>query len=158
MRNIRTFIVSALLLAGIGTLLFTAQDTQAYSVWGACEGGTNAAVCNGTGDSAPALIKNVINTILVVLGMIAVIMIIIGGIRYTTSNGDSGSTKSAKDTILYAVIGLVVAILAFAIVNFVVAAFSTGSGSGGATNNGPAAPAPAQPGGGTTIQPGTTNR
>ncbi|RYF28405.1 MAG: hypothetical protein EOO17_04880 [Chloroflexi bacterium] len=86
MRNIRTFIVSALLLAGIGTLLFTAQDTQAYSVWGACEGGTNAAVCNGTGDSAPALIKNVINTILVVLGMIAVIMIIIGGILRSPSS------------------------------------------------------------------------
>jgi multisubunit Na+/H+ antiporter MnhB subunit len=55
--------------------------------------------------------------------MIAVIMIVIGGIRYTTSNGDSSQVKSAKDTIMYAVIGLVVAILAYAIVNFILSAF-----------------------------------
>jgi multisubunit Na+/H+ antiporter MnhB subunit len=60
---------------------------------------------------------------LFILGAIAVIMIVIGGIRYTTSNGDSGSIKSAKDTILYAVVGLVVAMLAYAIVNFVVQSF-----------------------------------
>jgi hypothetical protein len=47
-------------------------------------------------------------------------MIIVGGIRYTTSNGDSGRIKAAKDTITYAVVGLVVAILAYAIVNFVI--------------------------------------
>jgi hypothetical protein len=50
-------------------------------------------------------------------------MIIYGGIRYTTSAGDSSHVKAAKDTILYAVVGLVVAILAYAIVNFVVGAF-----------------------------------
>ena len=156
MKLVRTLIATALIVAGFGALIFTAQDANAVNVWGACDGSSNTAVCGAKGDSAPALIKNVINTILVVLGMIAVIMIIIGGIRYTTSNGDSGSTKSAKDTILYAVIGLVIAILAFAIVNFVVGAFSTGSGSGGGTTNNPATPAPAQPGGGTTIQPGST--
>ena len=67
--------------------------------------------------------KNVINTFLVVLGMVAVIMIIIGGIRYTTSNGESAQIQAAKNTILYAVIGLVIAMLAFAIVNFVLDAF-----------------------------------
>jgi multisubunit Na+/H+ antiporter MnhB subunit len=51
-------------------------------------------------------------------------MIIIGGIRYTTSNGESSQIKSAKDTIMYAVIGLVVAILAYSIVNFVVDQFA----------------------------------
>ena len=65
------------------------------------------------------MIENVINTALYVLGMVAVLMIVIGGIRYTTSGGNSAQTKSAKDTILYAVIGLVVAILAYTIVNFV---------------------------------------
>ncbi len=68
-------------------------------------------------------IKRVVDTMLFILGAIAVIMIIVGGIRYATSNGDASNTKAAKDTILYAVIGLVVAILAYAIVNFVVAAF-----------------------------------
>jgi amino acid transporter len=65
-------------------------------------------------------IANIINILLFVIGAVAVIMIIIGGIRYVTSNGDQAQVKGAKDTILYSIIGLVVAILAYAIVNFVV--------------------------------------
>jgi len=68
-------------------------------------------------------IKWIVNVLLFVLGAVAVIMIIIGGIRYTTSNGESAQITSAKNTILYAVVGLVVAILAYAIVNFVLSAF-----------------------------------
>jgi hypothetical protein len=68
-------------------------------------------------------IKKIVNMLLYLLGAIAVIMIVIGGIRYTTSNGDSSAIASAKNTILYAVVGLVVAIMAYAIVNFVVRAF-----------------------------------
>lgn len=68
-------------------------------------------------------LRTVTNVLLFVLGAIAVIMIIIGGIRYTTSNGEASHIKSAKDTILYSVIGLIVAILAYAIVNFVLGAF-----------------------------------
>lgn len=84
-------------------------------------GGSSSSLCGATKqDDAPDIIKNVITTILIVLGMVAVIMIVIGGIRYTTSNGDASAIKSAKDTILYAVIGLVVAIFSFAIVNFVI--------------------------------------
>ena len=77
----------------------------------------------GSADELPDRIKTIVNILLFVLGAIAVIMIIIGGIRYATSAGDAGSIKGAKDTILYAVIGLVVAILAYAIVNFVLGAF-----------------------------------
>lgn len=69
-------------------------------------------------------IKTIVNILLFVIGAVAVLMIIIGGIRYVTSNGESAQLTSAKNTILYAVIGLIVAILAFAIVNFVVDAFS----------------------------------
>ena len=70
-------------------------------------------------------VKTVVNILLYMLGAIAVVMIVIGGIRYATSNGESSSIKSAKDTILYAVIGLVVAIMAYAIVNFVLTAFKS---------------------------------
>ncbi len=88
---------------------------------GESTGGDTSPLCNAAGkDELPELVKNLVNLLLAVLGFIAVIMIIIGGIRYTTSNGDSNSTKAAKDTILYSVVGLVVAILAYAIVNFVV--------------------------------------
>ena len=60
--------------------------------------------------------------LLFIIGAISVIMLIIGGIRYTLSGGDSGNVTAAKNTILYAIIGLVVAFLAFAIVNWVLGA------------------------------------
>ncbi len=73
---------------------------------------------------ANGMFTNVINTILFVLGAASVVMIVYGGIRYTLSGGDSSSVTAAKNTILYAVIGLVVAMLAFAISNFVVTALA----------------------------------
>ena len=90
------------------------------SVAGTASGGT---ICDSQGDDFYEIMKTIINTILMVLGMVAVIMIVIGGIRYTTSNGEASQIQSAKNTVLYAVVGLIVAILAFAIVNFVVEAF-----------------------------------
>jgi hypothetical protein len=68
--------------------------------------------------------KTITNVLLFVIGAISVIMLIIGGIRYVVSGGDSGAVTSAKNTILYAVIGIVVAILAYALVNFVITSFS----------------------------------
>lgn len=62
---------------------------------------------------------NIVNTMIFVVGAAATIMIVVGGLRYTLSNGDQGSIKSAKDTILYAVIGVIIAVSAYAIVNFV---------------------------------------
>lgn len=73
-----------------------------------------------TSDDLPKLVQNIINVLLFIAGAVAVVVIIIGGLRYITSSGDQGSIKAAKDTILYAVIGLIVALLAFAIVRFVV--------------------------------------
>ena len=69
--------------------------------------------------SVNTLIRNVINILLWAIGIVSVIMIIIGGIRYATSNGDSNQVSAAKNTIMYAVIGLVIAIFAYAIVKFV---------------------------------------
>ena len=62
----------------------------------------------------------IINAVIGVLGLACVIVIIVGGVQYMTSSGDAGKVKKAKDTILYAVIGLIVCVLAFAIVNFVI--------------------------------------
>lgn len=61
----------------------------------------------------------VINILSMVVGVAAVIMIIIGGLRYITSGGDSAGVNGAKNTILYAVIGLVIVALAQVIVRFV---------------------------------------
>ena len=72
-------------------------------------------------------LTGIINVIIGIVGFLAVVMIIIGGISYTTSAGDANKVKKAKDTIMYGVIGLVVAILAFAIVNFVLGAVVGGT-------------------------------
>lgn len=73
------------------------------------------------GDNLRNAVVGIINGVIAVLGLVAVIVIIIGGINYMTSSGDAGKVKKAKDTILYGVIGLVICVLAFAIVNFVIA-------------------------------------
>ena len=67
--------------------------------------------------------SNVVNVMLFIIGALAVIMLIVGGIMYVTSAGDSKRVESAKNTILYAIIGIVVAIAAGAIVNFIVGKF-----------------------------------
>lgn len=64
------------------------------------------------------------NVLLFIIGAISVIMLVIGGIRYTTSAGDSTAVTSAKNTILYAIVGIVVALLAYAVVNWVVGQFA----------------------------------
>ena len=73
---------------------------------------------------AEGIFTTIVNVMLFLIGAISVIMLIIGGVRYTISNGDQGAVTSAKNTIMYAIIGLIVAILAFAIVRFVTGAFS----------------------------------
>ena len=80
----------------------------------------NAAGCDGTSDGISNVIINVINGIVGILALVAVVAIIVGGVQYMTSTGDSGKVKKAKDTILYALIGLIICALAFAIVNFVI--------------------------------------
>lgn len=79
--------------------------------------------CNGsnaaTADAKDVIIK-IINSILLVLGIVAVIFVIVGGIQYMMSTGDPGKTKKARDTILYACIGLIICALSYAIVNFVI--------------------------------------
>lgn len=75
-----------------------------------------------SGDNTlPDTIIGILNGIVGVLAVICVIVIVIGGVQYMTSSGDAGKVKKAKDTILYALIGLVICALAAAIVNFVIA-------------------------------------
>lgn len=73
------------------------------------------------------IVTQVINILSLAVGVVAVVMIIVGGLRYITSGGDSGNVTGAKNTILYAVVGLIVVALAQVIVRFVVnRATSTG--------------------------------
>ncbi|MBP5674908.1 hypothetical protein J6W91_01095 [Candidatus Saccharibacteria bacterium] len=79
-----------------------------------------AAGCDvASDDVAPKHIENIINVAITVVGILAVFVIVVGGQRYITSNGDPGKIKGAKDMITYAVIALIVAGLAYAIVTFI---------------------------------------
>ena len=69
-------------------------------------------------------VQQVVNVLLFLIGAVSVIMIILGGIRYVLSNGEASQIAAAKNTILYAVIGLIVSLLAYAIVGFVVEQFT----------------------------------
>jgi cytochrome bd-type quinol oxidase subunit 2 len=80
-----------------------------------------AQTCNA-GDSTTRLnkiISTVINIVSIVVGVVAVIMIVFGGLKYITSGGESSNVSSAKNTIIYAIVGLVVVALAQFIVRFV---------------------------------------
>jgi len=73
---------------------------------------------------ASGVFTTVSNIMLFAVGAISVIMVVIGGLRYVISGGNSGNVTGAKNTILYAIVGLVIAMLAYALVNFVIASFA----------------------------------
>lgn len=91
--------------------------------------GTGQSAClfgneQGCDQSKTPIFRIITNVLLFIIGAVSVIMLIIGGIRYTTSQGDSSAVTSAKNTILYSIIGLIVAILAYAAINFVITSFT----------------------------------
>lgn len=107
----------------------------AQSAFAACDGAsggiTGGVECAGSGvegsDStlfggSDAIFTTIINTLLFIIGALSVVMLIYGGIRYTISSGDAARVTAAKNTIMYAIVGLIVAFLAFAIVNWVLGA------------------------------------
>jgi len=81
--------------------------------------------CDTTKDSAgvfQGIVKPIIQTLILIIGGIAVVVIVIGGLMYVLSAGDANNVKRAKDTIMYAAIGLIVALIAQTIVSFVIGA------------------------------------
>ena len=128
-------IILPMLAVGVLVVALTSGSVSALTL----QEGAEAARCDGCprdlfGDTG--VFKQVTNTILYIVGIIAVIMLIIGGIRYVTSGGDAKKVTDAKNTVLYAIIGLVIAFLAFAIVNFVVSALPSSTDNKTTTQNG----------------------
>lgn len=131
------------MMAGVLTLASVLMLTLPASAV-TCPTGTNRqgssastlAECNIENDnSLIPTILNIIQVTIGVLALVAVIVIIFAGVQYTTSAGDTGKVKKAKDSILYGIIGLVIAILAFAIVNFVLSSLTKKPTTGGSSNN-----------------------
>lgn len=92
---------------------------------------TNASDCNVADveekSQLPTVVTGLIGTLVALLGIVAVFVIIYGGVQLALSGGDPGKVKTARNAILYGVIGLVVAMLAWVIVNFVIASAAGGS-------------------------------
>lgn len=89
------------------------------------------------GNDLMTTVQTILNVIVGVVGIAAVAVIILGGVTFVTSQGDAAKVTKGKNTIIYGVVGLIVALLAFAIVNFVLSAVfgSTKSGGGGGGND-----------------------
>ena len=109
---------------GFATLVYVSPVGAQSAIEAACQEDLSAAVCQNNVNNTPGgLATNIINILLFVVGAVSVIMIIVGGIMYATSAGDSGQVTKAKNTLMYAVIGLVISFLAFAVVQFVLKSF-----------------------------------
>lgn len=102
-----------------------AQDAQQEIQSGLCGGADlklEGGDCSTTSSGVERLNKGIhslINVLSLIVGLAAVVMIIIGGLRYITSGGSDTSVTSAKNTILYAIIGLIIVALAQVMVRFV---------------------------------------
>jgi zinc transporter ZupT len=114
------FFLAIMLFFGMNALVYaqTPKDSVCQGI-GLASGGNGCAQPNGQPD-VQGTVEKVITILLMLVAVIAILMIIVGGLKYITSGGDSGKVSSAKDTIFYSVIGLVIALLAQVIVRFVV--------------------------------------
>lgn len=110
--------LAANLFAG-GRVLAAAADSQAKNA--ACQGIglVSGNGCSESGTSAEGIVQLVVNILSTVVGIIAVIMIIIGGLRFVMSSGDSNATNSARNTVIYALVGIAIVFLAQVLVRFV---------------------------------------
>ena len=76
-----------------------------------------------TGVTADGVVSGVLTTVYVAGGIVAVIIMVVAGLLYVTSNGDPTKTKRAREAIIYAGVGIVVILMAFVITNFVIGKF-----------------------------------
>lgn len=116
-------LVSAMSLSLVGAITVPAFATNEYTKE-ACASVEDAAQrqalgCDDGGQTAPKVATNIIRGIISVLGVVAVIVIVFAGQRYVVAQGDPGKITAARNMLIYAVIGLVIAILSFAIVSFI---------------------------------------
>ena len=127
------FVVLFTLIAVLG---FLYQPSALAFVGGSVEQGVQSA--QGTGQprdlfGTGGIFTTVANTLLYIVGALSVVMIIYGGLRYVVSGGNSSAVTAAKNTILYAIVGLVISILSYAIINFLLTTLLSSSGGVGGT-------------------------
>ena len=129
-RHLLSILVVPALVLSFSAFAAPASNVSALSIGdgaGSAKGDDQTSCLFGTEagcDGKTPLFRTITNVLLFIIGAVSVIMLILGGFRYTISQGDSTAIQNAKNTILYAIIGIVVSVLAFAIVNFVISNFA----------------------------------
>ncbi len=118
-KNIICLVMATLAIAVTGLAATTMAPAYATTANEQAQNGVNSINPEGKSASLTDMIKIILTAVFTVIGMVAVVMIILGGVNYATSQGDPAKATKAKNTIMYAVIGLVITLLAIAIVNFV---------------------------------------
>jgi len=126
MKRIKYLILTLGLVASFGLVALPSTAWATSPLDASCTGtAATTEVCQEKdNDKFPKIVNDIVNALLYVLGAVAVIVIIVAGILYATSSGDPALITKAKNTLLYAVIGLLVAIMAYAIVNYVIKIFA----------------------------------
>ena len=133
-KYLKLFLVTLASILGVQSSLIAPTFAEDVCSSSAPNEVKEAAGCSGNKDALPTIITNILYVVIGVSGLIAVAYIIIGGVNYMTSAGDPGKTKKAKDTILYAIIGLVVCALAFGITQFAIDTINNSTNSNSSTN------------------------
>lgn len=131
--------ISKIITAGAGAatlgLVYTQNAFAAGNGLTNVQSGVTTTETAAGGLTMQQVINTVIGTMLFIVGLLAVIMLIYGGIRYVTSHGDKAQVTAAKETIMYAVVGLVVAIAAFAVVQWITNDVFKGGASSGSSSS-----------------------
>lgn len=116
----RRKVLSIIVLSLAGLLGLAPVVAASPALSEACQHNPEAAICKEPDRNLSSVVISGINLVLYLIGIVAVIVIIYAGFQYVASAGDSGKVAAAKSTIVYAVIGLIVAMSAWAVVNLVV--------------------------------------
>ena len=118
--------VLAIMTLGVAGVLFAPEATTVFAdaKSDVCAGIGSAAGGGGCAESGPTVntvINAVINILRWVVGIISVIMVIVGGFKYVTSGGDSSNVQSAKNTVIYALVGVIIVAISQTLIKFVLA-------------------------------------
>ena len=131
-RSLAYLLVAGFVVVTVGLFASSTAGAASFNL-GIADGASAARGVDQAADlfGQTGTFRTITNVLLFLIGAISVIMLIIGGLRYVVSGGDSTAVQNAKNTILYAIVGVVVAILAYAVVSFIISSFSGGGMSSG---------------------------
>jgi hypothetical protein len=135
MKQIKIVLISILIMLGglvpltpalaLASPLSVAGDSLKQDACAGLDQVSAAQGCDTGGSGINDFVASVVNILSLIVGMAAVIMIIVAGLKFVTANGDSSRVASARNTLIYALIGIAIAALAQVLVHFVLSATNT---------------------------------